>query len=88
MYGDGVYLMVKDKNLTKEAISTMRIYLKEVKDPSKSFVYKFEGVPINVQVVKRDYGFLKYPDSKFYLASEYKIPNPFNEYWKVRTSVV
>lgn len=53
-------------------------------DEKGNYLTSFEGVPIKFQIIKRKYEFLKRPDTKFYDVDEYKIPNPFEKYWKAR----
>lgn len=47
-----------------------------------SFYYK--SVPVVIWIIERDYAFFKNPDSKYYCATEFCIPNPFRDYWKSR----
>ena len=85
--GDGIYIGVIKKNVTKEAMSTMKFYLehsKQVDFTDNGFTYEWNGVPINVTFIKKHYEFFDRPDFRFYMASEYSIPNPLDAYWKVR----
>lgn len=41
-------------------------------------------IPVEVHVIKGDYSFFKNPDHGFYRVDDFYIPNPFEEYWKVR----
>lgn len=88
--GDGIYIGVLKKYLTKSVLSTIKFYLdhsKKVEIGEDGFEYEWGGVPVHVTFIKRNYKFFKYPDHKFYMASEYRIPNPFDVYWKARTLV-
>jgi hypothetical protein len=42
------------------------------------------GVPIFIRVIQRKYRFFENPDFKYYMADEYKLPNPMNGYLKAR----
>jgi len=42
-----------------------------------------EGVPVEIRIVHKDYRFFDNPDSVLFRADSYKIPNPFDTYWKV-----
>lgn len=76
---------VKKKNLTKEVLSTLHTLLPEIKlGEDGNYRFKHNGVPILIRVINKDYSFLKTTDIKFYLADEYRIPNPFDKYWKAR----
>ncbi len=41
-------------------------------------------IPVEIHVIKRDYKFLKNPDVGFFSVDEFRIPNPFENYWKAR----
>ena len=44
----------------------------------------FNGVPIEIKVIQRNYEFFKNPDTAYYWTDEYKIPNPWDKYLKSR----
>ena len=81
--GDGIYIGVLKKNITPEVLSVLKMYVKDDitdKINGSGFSYQFNAVPVKVQFISEDYPFFKHPDSEFYLASEYNIPNPFKDY--------
>ena len=85
--GDGIYIGVLKKNITESNMNTFKFYLSESRDPmitDDGFDYTWGGVPVHVKIIKRNYKYFDYPDTRFYMAGEYKIPNPFSEYWKAR----
>ena len=85
--GDGIYVGILKKNITSSNMNTFKFYLAESKNVSMrddGFDYQWGDVPVHVKIIKRNYKYFDYPDTKFYSASEYKIPNPFSEYWKAR----
>ncbi len=41
-------------------------------------------IPVEIHVFQKDYSFFSNPDIGFFSVDEYKLPNPFTEYWKVR----
>ena len=83
--GDGIYLGVLRRYLTKQVMSTMRIYLpKEFEIREDGFDYKFGDVPIHVKFIDQQYDFFKYLDFRFYMANQYYFPNPFEKYWQAR----
>jgi len=49
------------------------------------FVYK--EVPIFIKVIKNRYKFIDDPDLRMYFIEEFKIPNPFQQYWKMRNFI-
>lgn len=95
----GVYLGVEKRYMTPEVWSSLRTFsahdksgfismMDDYKETPKGFEWKFQGVPIYVQVIKRNYKFIRNPDFKFFRLEEYRIPNPFDNYWKARMFVV
>ena len=90
--GNKITVGVERKYLTKEALSTLKFYLKDtLPDPIKDFVYEPSGHPkyktmpkVFVKIIERRWKFLKAKDYKFYMATQYNIPNPFESYWKSR----
>ena len=49
--------------------------------------WKFKGVPISIKIVHRKYEFFNNPSFMFYMGEDYRIPNPFNKYWKIRNLI-
>jgi len=45
------------------------------------------NVPVKVKIIKGHQKFFEYPDTIFYDYSEYRIPNSFEGYWKVKDSI-
>jgi len=46
-----------------------------------------DGVPIKARIIKKTTKYFENPDTVFYLAGEYRIPNSFEGYWKVRNRI-
>jgi len=46
--------------------------------------FEWAGVPIELKIIKKNYEFFKNPDFMFYWVDEYKIPNPWEKYFKSR----
>ena len=42
------------------------------------------GVPITIWVIHKQWKFFQSPDTKFYGVTSFKLPNPFNSYWRAR----
>lgn len=53
----------------------------------KVSLFSEDGVPIKVRIIKKDTKYFEYPDTVFYLAGEYRVPNSFEGYWKVRNRI-
>ena len=88
LYGDGIDIGIEKRYLTHEVMSTFKSPIIMKHRPSQwtdsGFVYYVGEVPVRVKFINRNYGFFRNPDVKFYLAEEYQIPNPFDNYWKTR----
>lgn len=89
--GDGVYVGVQKKHVTKQVLSTIKFYLDHSKRGTEiredGFDYEVNGVPVHVKFITRKYKFLENLDFRFYMANEYRIPNPWDEYYRVRNLV-
>ncbi len=78
---------VRKADVTKEVKSMLATLEPTILKTKNGFEFDYEGVPIVIKIIEKDYKFFKYLDTKFYMASEYLLPNPFAEYWKVRNLV-
>lgn len=83
--GEFLDIGVKKADMTEFATTTIKNFaLQDFKEDEKGFSYVAHGVPIKVKYIKRKYSFFSNPDSVFYRAAEYLIPNPFDRYWTAR----
>lgn len=88
--GDKIEVIVLRKHFGEEARSvfgscmSMIYKKKEIKEKGGCLNLEHEGVPIEIKIVDRKYGFLKQPDMIYYKYDMFKIPNPWLAYWKVR----
>lgn len=71
------------RNLTPEVQSLFRAWNFETWE-DKGFKYQFGNVPIYVYVFTKKWKFFELPDMRFYGPDYFKIPNPFEKYWKAR----
>lgn len=69
------------KNLTAEVKSLFKTW--QFRETEQGYEYEMNGVPVKVKVYG-NYAFLNNTDNVFYGADDFKIPNPFNKYWKAR----
>jgi hypothetical protein len=80
---DKIEIGILDKDFretTRRLFSTFlpNVELKDI------IIIEGEGVPIEIKIIKKHYKFFEHPDNVFYMADEYKIPNPWYRYWKSR----
>ena len=86
--GSGLEVGIEQRYLTKEVMSTFRTYRPQAEftDGGMTYISEFEkcDVPISIKFIQQNYNFFPHPDTVFYLAGNYKIPNPFEKYLKAR----
>jgi hypothetical protein len=75
---------MKETSFNTYMRDTMRTYYKDAVIEDDKITLTVDEVPVIIHRVKRDYAFMKNPDKKFFMAETFSLPNPFNEYWKVR----
>lgn len=100
--GTGIYLGVVDRYLAEFALSTlrtlskgadvnygMREYKEEINEDGKisKISWNYRGVPIELKIINKDKEFFEHPDFKYYRAEEFKIPNPFKNYWFAKNTI-
>ncbi len=76
---------VKQKDLTESGFKTLKMFLPpktEITDKSIKFTQK--DTEVEIKIIKKKWKFLENPDTIFYRLAEFRIPNPFTKYWKVR----
>ena len=80
---DKIEIGVLKKNFNE---TTKRLFLTFLPGLELGDVVKLERdeIPIEIKIIQRHYGFFDNPDNVFYMADEYKIPNPYQKYWEVR----
>lgn len=86
--GSSLEVGIEQRYLTKEVMSTFRTYRPQAEftESGMTYISEFEkcDVPISIKFIKQNYKFFQHPDTVFYLAGNYKIPNPFEKYLKAR----
>jgi hypothetical protein len=86
LYGQVIHLGVMERHLTLSTLQTVKDLLTNyhieyyIDDNIISFGYK--NVPIEIDIIHGDYAFLNNPDSRFFNLTEFRVPNPFDEYLK------
>lgn len=82
-----VTIGVKKEELTREVMMTLRTLIPELSTSEHQLSYSHNNVPVVIEIIHRDYQFLKHPDRKFYFISEFLLPNPFDKYWMARNLI-
>jgi len=79
-----VYLGVKRHDMTEFATRILSLTIPgAINDGHKIKFDSPEGVPIEIRIINKDYPFFDRPDTIIFRNDPYKIPNPFDKYWKV-----
>lgn len=74
---------VLDKDFQETTKRLFKTFLPEV-ELGDVISIDYEGAPIEIKIIKKHYKFFEHPDVVFYMADEYKVPNPWYRYWKSR----
>lgn len=87
--GNKVELGVKVKQLTPEVLVTFTspdfsTNLTDFIHNDKMLSYKVEGVSVEIKIIHKKFKCLDNLDSLLYKWGDYLIPNPLEDYWKVK----
>ena len=85
---NGLDFAIERRYVTPEVTTTLKDWVKGLEMNESGFNYIFEGVPIRFKYIEGKYDYFKYADIKIYGPEIYKIPNPFNAYYKERDLIV
>lgn len=88
MFGKGIHLGVRKQHLTESGKSIISMLATDSIIDDRFVMFEYKGVPITIDVIKNDYPFLNNPDVKFYHLTEFKLPNPYNEYVKWKDQLI
>lgn len=73
---------IQKRYVTAEVKSLFKVW--GYRETENGYEYEVQGVPVKLKVIERNYKFFEHPDTVFYGVDEFKIPNPFEKYWKAR----
>lgn len=79
---DLIEIGISAGQMTPEVVSLFNQW--GYKETDKGWETSFEGIKILFRVIKKKYKFLEHVDVEFYDVDEYKLPNPWSAYWKIR----
>ncbi len=87
--GSRVSIGILQRYLTKEVMSTLETKLKEklIKEPY-GYSYQDGEIKVKIIIIKGKFDFFKNPDFRYFMATQYNIPNPFEGYWKAKEFVI
>ena len=88
--GTAIEIGVKVGDLIPEALRTINSFSNFDGGFNKTelgYEYVSHGFPVKITIINKHYKFLENPEFVFYGPAEYRIPNPFIDYWKVKQLV-
>lgn len=72
------------KNWTQSGVSILKMLIPYAEFTERKVTLEHEGVPIEIKIIHGKYKNLQNPDFVFYSVTEFKIPNPFKNYYLYR----
>ena len=78
-----VEIGVQERHITQDTVRLLKTYQPGI-EMGDVIKLDYHGVPVEIKVIKKKYAFFQHPDLAYYMADEYKVPNPFSKYWKAR----
>jgi len=84
LHGSGIEIGVRERYLTKDTIGMLKLVRQDLEIKDGYIFFEHDGVPVEIQIIERNWKCLENPDKVFYKVTEYYIPNPLESYWKQR----
>ena len=81
---DKISIGVERKHLTHTCFSILKGLIPKLETKGNTLYYEVNNVPIVIRIIERHYKVLERPDVRFYYLGEFRIPNPFDKYWKIK----
>lgn len=79
---------IKRGHLTEYAVSTLKMFIPpDARWSKNSIEFEHLGTPVKIRIINRKFKVFDNLDTVHYKATTFKIPNPFNKYWKQRSLV-
>ena len=84
---------IHQRYLTKDVKSAIKTQLdywqdRKISDPYEMtdewIKWTYQGVPVELKILKRRYSFFEHPDPVTYNFDDFKLANPFSKYWTAR----
>ena len=75
---------VEEKNIQESGKGLLKIVLPDVEIDENTISFSHNGVPIIIWIVHKRWKFFQSPDTVFFGICNFKLPNPFKNYWRSR----
>lgn len=86
-----VSIGIRSQDFTQSGSSTLRSIIPDAGweeflhgETISNLAYQDGSVPVVIWIIHNDLDVFKNPDTKFYYQTEFRLPNPFKTYWRVR----
>lgn len=79
---------VQKRHITEYALNTLPMFFPpDTVYGKKEIKFEWDGTPVIIKIVHRDFKVLDNPDQVFYRITHFNIPNPFERYWGQRNFI-
>lgn len=87
-----ITLAIKQSEVTKEHVSILEHWTNSrdtnMKKTDDTIEIDYRGIPIVIHIIKGSYRFLDHPDTKYFFIENFRVPNPFSDYWNQRKTII
>jgi len=87
LVGDKVEVVILRRYITESTGSFLKTFLRLTGDIGDKIETEHHDTPIVIHVIDKDYTFFRNPDTRFYYITEFRFPNPFEDYWKEKDNI-
>ena len=87
--GDKIEIGIRKQHLTKDTLGMLKMVVPDLvlfsdNGLTTKMEFRVDDVPVEVKVIHKKFKIVENPDKIWYKVTQYRIPNPVDEYWKAR----
>ncbi len=86
LFGDHVEVGIRYLEYNERSLGIMEAFKHAESMNEHEIRYDFDGIPVIVKVVHDDSPMFSSPGNKMFQREYFNLPNPFDEYWKLKDS--
>lgn len=79
-----IHIGIMRKHLMKANVSTLKSLLNGANFDDGKLTVIHNNIPIYIDIIDMNLSFFKYPDFKFYYITQFRLPNPFPNYYRMK----
>jgi len=79
---DKIELGVMAKNLAQSCKNTLGMLIPDATFADNKIYFVHNDVPVHIHKLENDNKYANNPDTKFFFVTQFRLPNPFDEFWK------